>query len=90
MTNFPFRIVVEIVITLCVKLLQLGPTLCDPMDHSPPGSSVHEILQEFSRQGYWSGLPFPSPGDLSNPGIEPTSPALAGGFFITSATCEVK
>ena len=30
----------------------------------------------FSRQEYWSGLPFPSPGDLPNPGIEPGSPAL--------------
>ena len=30
----------------------------------------------FSRQGYWSGLPFPSPGDLPDPGIEPGSPAL--------------
>ena len=41
----------------------------------------------FSRQEYWSGLPFPSLGDLPNPGIEPTSltsPALAGGFFTTS------
>jgi len=36
---------------------------------------------EFSRQGYWSGLPFPSPGDHPNPGIEPASPALAGRFF---------
>ena len=36
---------------------------------------------EFSREEYWSGLPFPLPGDLSNPGIKPTSPALAGGFF---------
>ena len=38
----------------------------------------------FSRQECWSGFPFPSPGDLPNPGIEPTfpeSPALAGGFF---------
>ena len=35
------------------------------------------------RQEYWSGLPFPSPGDLPNPGIEPVSPALAGGFFTT-------
>ena len=34
----------------------------------------------FSRQQYWSGLPFPSPGDLPNPGIEPTFPELAGGF----------
>ena len=40
----------------------------------------------FSRQEYWSGLPFPSPGDLPNPGIEPESPALAGRFFTTSAT----
>jgi len=35
----------------------------------------------FSRKEYWSALPFPSPGDLPDPGIEPTSPALAGGFF---------
>ena len=37
----------------------------------------------FPRQEYWSGLPIPSPGDLADPGIEPTSPALAGGFFTT-------
>ena len=37
----------------------------------------------FSRQEYWSGLPFPSPEDLPNPGIESTSPALADGFFTT-------
>ena len=47
-------------------------TLCDPMDCSPPGSSVHG----FSRQEYWSGSPFPSPRDLPNPGIEPWSLAL--------------
>ena len=43
----------------------------------------------FPRQEYWSGLLFPSPGDLSDPGIEPVSPAspvLAGGFFTTSTT----
>ena len=43
----------------------------------------------FSRQEYWSGLPFPSPGDLPNLGIEHTfltSPALADRFFTTSAT----
>ena len=38
---------------------------------------------EFSRQEYWSGLPFPFPGDLPNPEIEPVSPALAGRFFTT-------
>ena len=37
----------------------------------------------FPRQGYWSGLPFPPPGDLPDPGIEPMSPALSGGFFTT-------
>ena len=37
----------------------------------------------FSRQKYWSGLPFPSPGDLPHPGTEPSSTALAGGFFTT-------
>ena len=39
------------------KSLQSCPTLCDPIDGSPPGSSVHR----FSKQEYWSGLPFPSP-----------------------------
>ena len=42
------------------------------MDYSPQGSSI----MEFSRQEYWSGLPFPSPGDLPDPGIKPGSPAL--------------
>ena len=45
----------------------------------------------FSRQEYWSGWPFPPPGDLPDPGIEPSllmSPELAGGFFTTSATWE--
>ena len=37
----------------------------------------------FPRQGHWSYLPFPSPGDLPDPRIEPTSPAFAGGFFTT-------
>jgi len=37
----------------------------------------------FPRQEYWSGLPFPSPDDLSDLEIEPASPALAGGFFTT-------
>ena len=42
----------------------------------------------FFRQEYWSGLPLPPPGDLPDPGIEPLSPALAGGFFTISATWE--
>ena len=55
-----------------VKVAQSCLTLCDPVDCSlqaPPSMG-------FSRQEYWSGLPFPSPGDLPNPGIEPGSPTL--------------
>ena len=51
-------------------------TLCDPMDyiaHQTPWSTG------FSRQEYWSGLPFPPPGDLPDPGNEPASPALQAG-----------
>ena len=44
----------------------------------------------FSRQEYWSGLPFPSPRDLPNPGIKPRSPALAGRFFTSHATREAQ
>ena len=54
------------------KLLRLCPTLCDPVDHSPAGFSVHGILQ--ARILNW--VAFPSPGDLSNPGIKPVSPAV--------------
>ena len=42
------------------------------------------LSMEFSRQECWSVLPFPSPGNLPDPGIEPTSPALAGGFHLGS------
>ena len=55
------------------------------MDCSLPGSSVHGVFQ----QECWSGLPFPSPGDLPEPGIEPAplmTPAVAGGFFTTRVT----
>ena len=47
-------------------------TLCDPMDYSPPGSSAHTIPQAR----ILGGLPFPSPGNLPDPEIEPRSPAL--------------
>ena len=65
---------------MSAKLLQLGPTLCDPMDCS----FQVPLSMEFSRKEYWSGVPSPPPGDLLNPGIEPVSqvpPALAGEFF---------
>ena len=54
-------------------------TLCNPLDCSLPGSSVHGV----SRQEYWSALPLPPPGDLPDPLFECKSPALAGGFFTT-------
>ena len=65
--------------------LQLHLTLCDPTDLQAP------LSMGFSRQEYWSGLLYPSPWDPPNSGIEPASrmsPALAGGFFTTSATWE--
>ena len=55
-----------------VLVAQSCPTLCNPMDCGPPGYTVHG----FSRQEYWNGFPFPSPGDLPNPGIELGSPRL--------------
>ena len=64
----------------CCFVPQSCLTLCYPMDCSPPGSSVHGSSHG---QEYWSGLPFPSLGDLPDPGIEPRSPALTGRFFTT-------
>ena len=57
---------------------QSCPTLCNPMD-----CSLAPLSMEFSSKEYWKRLPFPTPGDVSDPEIEPTSesPALAGGFF---------
>ena len=63
----------------CVWLLEAPWTVA----HQAP------LSMEFSRQKYWSGLPFPSPGDLPDPGIKPTSlasPSLAGRFFTSWAT----
>ena len=62
------------------EVSQSCPTLCDPrtVAHQAPPS------MGFSRQEYWSGLPFPSPGDLPDAGIEPGSPTLQAGA-LTSA-----
>ena len=56
-------------------------TLCDPMDCSYQAP----LSMEFSRQEYWSGLPFPSPGDLPDPGVEPRSPALQAGSLMSKS-----
>ena len=65
-TAQPGKIILCVCVCVCVCVTQLCPTLCNPMDYNLPGSSVHG----------WSGLPFPSPGDLPNPGIKPRSPVL--------------
>ena len=65
----------------CLNHFQLFATLRTVARQAP-------LSIGFSRQEYSSGLPFSSPGDLPNPVIEPSSPALAGGFFTTSTTWE--
>ena len=73
---------IRVCVYVCAQLLL---PLCDPMDCGPPGSSIHGI----SRQEYWRGLPFPTPGNLPNAGIEPVSlvsPAWAGRLFTTAPT----
>ena len=56
------------------------------LDSETPRTVAHQapLSMEFSRQEYWSGLPFPSPGDLPDPGIEPGSPALQKDSFFFS------
>jgi len=56
----------------CCLVAKLWPTLCNPMDCSLPGSP---LSMGFPRQEYWSGLPFPSLGDLPDLGLEPASPS---------------
>ena len=79
-----------------VRMLQVKRCVCAQL-LSPvrlfasPWTVAHQaaLSMEFSRQEHWSGLPFPPPGDLPDPGIETPFPALAGGFFTTDATWKV-
>ena len=66
--SLPFQSVLE----LCVLIAQSCPTLDNNMDYSQQAP----LSMEFSRQEYWSGLPFSSSGDLPHPGIEPRPPTL--------------
>ena len=66
---------------LHIQSLQSCPILFDPMDCSPAGS----LSTGFSWQEYWSRLLCPPPGDLPNPGIEPTSPVLKAMLAVISA-----
>ena len=61
------------------EVAQSCPTLCDPVDGNLPGSSVHGIFQARVLE-WW---PFPSPGDLPDPGIEPGSPALQADALLS-------
>ena len=63
----------------CVQLLQSCLTLATPWIVALQAP----LFMGFSRQGYWSGLPFPSPGDLPDPEIQPASPALQADFLST-------
>ena len=72
---------------LRAQLIQTCLTPCGPWTVAYQGP----LSMEFFRQEYWSGFPFPSPGALPNPGIEPASlacPTFTSGFFTTSATWE--
>ena len=69
---------------LCVCMCSIA----QPCLTVAPQTAAHQttLPTEFFRQEYWNGLPFPTPGDLPNPGIEPVSfvsPALAGRFVTT-------
>ena len=73
---------VHMCVFVCVSSLQSCPTLCNPMDCI---ARQAPLSMGFFGQEYWSGLPCPPTGDLSDSGIKPasiTSPALAGMFFV--------
>ena len=57
--------------------------LCLTLETPWPVARQAPLSMEFSRQEFWSGLPFPSPGDLPDPGVKPASPVLAGEFSST-------
>ena len=68
--------VLKVVVVESLSGVQFFATLWTVAQKTP-------LSMEFTRQEYWSKLPFPPPGDLPDPGIKPTSSALAGEFFIT-------
>ena len=80
-----FEKIFELIALLCTVIIVHVPaqspqsylTLCDPMDCNPTAP----LSLGFSRQEYWSGLPCPPPGDFSDPGIKPVSPALQADFL---------
>ena len=85
----PSQILTRVPCVTCVCMLShsvVSNTLVTPQTVARQAP----LSMGFSRQEYWSGLPFPPPGDLPNPGIKPmssTSTALVGGFFTTEPPC---
>ena len=69
---------VPVLLLLSYSVMSYSVTPCTVACQTP-------LSMRFSRQEYWNGLLFPSPGDLPNPGIEAMSPALAGTFFIAES-----
>ena len=71
-------------VCVCARVRTLMSDSLRP--HGLQYTRIPSLSMEFPRQEYWSGLPFPSPGEFPDLGIEPTYPALAGGFFTTEPT----
>ena len=67
-----------------IKLWSLVTKLCPTLVTPWTVACQAPLSMGFSRQEYWSGLPFPSPGDLPDPGIKSRSPALQAVFFLTN------
>ena len=77
---------------LCIVKWQVKVLLSQSCLTATPGTATHQVplSMEFSRQGYWSGLPCPPPGDLPNPGIRTRVSHIAGGSFTVWTTREVQ
>ena len=101
-TSFIFQCDAEFSYLLVVLVSLYGGKLCMcvcVLTHVQLFAALWTVTRQalltikFSRDKYWSGFPFPSPVDLPNPGIKPTSlmfPALTGRFFTTSPTWEAQ
>ena len=81
----------DLILCVCVCVYVCAHVLSPVRLFVTPGTVACQAPRSmgFSKQEYWSVLPFPSPRELPEPGIEPVSLALAGGFVTTSATQEV-